>query len=291
MTPSTERLVSYACAICGSEQRHVVLKKSGAAIIHRFDIVKCRKCGHIYVDPRVANDLLRDLYDEAYYKGHGFDRTIDYAGPPSPSKIAEIDAIEATVTAARPDGVAGARWLDFGCGAGFLLERLVERNVDALGFDDAEPALRRCAQKGLPVSARHGVEVQRGTFDVVSAVEVIEHVPDPRGFLRYLTSFLRIGGLLYVQTGNWNMVRRLPGTPYLMPEGHIHYFTPPVMRRLFKDVGLVEAETFSHSWIVWRYAPAALRARIPPGAFAACAAIAKSLAPGYAAFPVGIRNQ
>lgn len=266
----------------------MLLRKPGVRVARAFNIVACADCGHVYVNPRLSDDALALLYDEEYYHGKGFDRTIDYAGPVSRYKRSELEAVLCTVESVT-NGVAGKRWLDFGCGAGILLEELVKRGADAVGFDDSAVALRRCSEKQLPVATLRELESASGTFDVISAVEVIEHLPDPRAFLRTLVSFLKIGGVAYVQTGNWNVVRRLPGTPYLMPEGHIHYFTPPELHRLFREVGLEYAQTLNRSWFPWRDLHPAVRSFIPLKAYDALAAAVSAVAPGFGPFPIGIR--
>jgi SAM-dependent methyltransferase len=281
-------LRSYPCSICGSERTRILLRKAGVRVTRVFNIVGCVNCRHVYVNPRISDEALGRLYDEEYYRGQGFDQTIDYAGPASQYKLAEVAAVAGTVEAA-VGRLKGIRWLDFGCGAGFLLAELLERGADAVGFDDSAAALQRCAEKGLPVATQSQIEAGAGSFDVISAVEVIEHVPDPRSFLRYLVSFLRVGGIAYVQTGNWNVVRRLPGTPYVMPEGHIHYFTPPELRRLFREVGLEYAPTLNRSWFPWRDMPPALRRYIPLKVYETAATLACAVAPGYGPFPIGIR--
>ena len=280
-------MASYPCAICGSTRSRDVMQKSGVRITKVFHVVACDECGHVYVNPRVADGALGSLYDAAYYRGEGFDRTIDYAGSASKYKRAEVAAVAATVEATRGT-LANVRWLDFGCGAGYLLEALIERGVAAVGFDDSEIAVAHCVAKGLPVVTRGEVDAAAGSFDVISAVEVIEHVPDPRQFLRHLVSLLRPGGVAYVQTGNWNVVRRLPGTPYVMPEGHIHYFTPLELRRLFSEVGLVCAATFNRSWFPWRDLSPALRRFVPIELYELLATTVSRLAPDYGPFPVGI---
>jgi len=264
----------------------VVFRKRGALVTSEFQIVRCDDCAHVYVNPRIADRDIPRLYDEAYYQGRGFDRSIDYSGAPGPFKIAEAETIVDTMQAACGD-LAGKKYLDFGCGTGFLLSRAVERGADAVGFDESPQALEFCKSRGLPVISGDELASRAGTADIVTAVEVIEHVPDPRGFLRYLTTLPKPGGVLYVQTGNWDLVRRLPGTPYIMPEGHIHYFSPPIMRRLFAEVGLSEAKVFNRSWYAHRNLHPAVRRRTPIAPFEFAAKAAVRFAPRYAPFPVG----
>ena len=95
-------MASYPCAICGSTRSHDVMKKSGVRVADVFHIVACAECAHVYVNPRVADEALASLYDEAYYRGEGFDRTIDYAGSPSKRRKARLQAFVGSISVAGP---------------------------------------------------------------------------------------------------------------------------------------------------------------------------------------------
>jgi SAM-dependent methyltransferase len=281
-------LKSYPCPLCGTATNCILERKTGRAVPVEFTIVACSSCGHVRVDPRIADENLDDLYDDAYYRGHGFDATIDYDAPPMAATLSENADIIESIAQAAGGSVRGLRWLDVGCGTGTLLEQARERGADVFGFDSSSYALASCERKGLPLLSRIDLGAGAGTFDIVSAIEVIEHVPDPLAFLLSLKAHVRSGGVLFVRTGNWNLVRRLPGTPYLMPEGHIQYFTPSVMRRLFARAGLHESRAFNRTWFLWRLVPEAMRNVLPVVAFSTLANATRRLAPGVAPFPIGV---
>jgi 2-polyprenyl-3-methyl-5-hydroxy-6-metoxy-1,4-benzoquinol methylase len=282
-------LKSYPCAICNVTDRTLVFRKNGRAIKRSFQIVRCRGCGHHYVDPRVSDEDLGSIYDDAYYRGRGFDTGIDFYSQPSPELLGSIErTIELVASIARRP-LETMTWLDYGCGAGTQVLRAAAHGAAAFGYDMGPPARAICAQKGVKVLDDEELAEKAGTFDVVSAVEVIEHVTEPRAFLRTLTQLLKIGGILYVQTGNWNLIRHVPGRPYVMPEGHLQYFTPSTMRRLFATSGLREANVPNPSWIGYK---AIDRLSLPAPARDLVALLERTLrvvAPGYAQFPVGIR--
>lgn len=280
-------LREYPCSLCGGSRKRFVRTKPGVIVKENFRLVACETCGHIFVDPRIADEQLASLYDEAYYFGNGFDRTIDYRAADSPSKQAEARNVRETVAAASGEPLKGKKWLEFGCGGGSLLSDLLGQGVDATGFDDSETARGICASKNLPVISKGTLAHLKGTFDVVSALEVIEHVPDPRSFLAFLGSFLKIGGIVFVQTGNWNIVKRIPGTPYLMPEGHIQYFTPAAMRQLFSEVGFEEIHVLNRTWYPVRACPTPFRSFVSPRFFGHLESAVRSIAPQYSQFPIG----
>ena len=103
--------------------------------------------------------------------------------------------------------LAGKSALDVGCGAGLLAEPLCRLGADVTGVDAAPEliaaARAHAAARGLVIDYRAaGVEALAGEYDLVTAMEVIEHVADPQAFVRSLVARLAPGGLLILSTPN-----------------------------------------------------------------------------------------
>jgi 2-polyprenyl-6-hydroxyphenyl methylase/3-demethylubiquinone-9 3-methyltransferase len=102
------------------------------------------------------------------------------------------------------------RILDIGCGAGLASETLARHGHDVLGIDAAgeaiEAARAHAADKNLALTYRsclaEDLVAEGGHFPVITCLEVIEHVPDPAGFVRVLAALLEPGGLLVLSTLN-----------------------------------------------------------------------------------------
>jgi len=101
----------------------------------------------------------------------------------------------------------GKSTLDVGCGAGLLAEPLARLGAKVTAVD-AAPELIAVARdhaigQGLQIDYRAtGVEDVGGQFDLVTSMEVIEHVADPQGFIDALAALLAPGGLMILSTPN-----------------------------------------------------------------------------------------
>lgn len=119
------------------------------------------------------------------------------------------------------------RWLDYGCGNGGLVRHLRRHGVaDAVGFDRGW-IVGQSRRFGIPILTEQDLPSYYGEFDVVTMLEVIEHVLDPVAVLQHARRLLRPNGILYLTTGNARPFRdRLLAWRYVIPEIHVSYFEP-----------------------------------------------------------------
>jgi SAM-dependent methyltransferase len=156
-------------------------------------------------------------------------------------KDVEFDALLATMTKvqerATEGPMTGMKILDFGGGVGGFVRYLNDRGFDAELHDEGY---------GLEFAASHGVKVRRSLddvvelYDVVVAVEVLEHIKDPHAALETIHRVMKPGGLLLFTTGNLARHRGEVATWFYArhPEVHISFFTPDSFRRLAERHGL-----------------------------------------------------
>ena len=110
-------------------------------------------------------------------------------------------------------GLDGKRILDVGCGGGILSESMAERGADVTGIDAGEAPLEvarlHLLESGLDVHyERIMVEElasqQPGSFDAVTCMELLEHVPDPSSVIRACYQLVKPGGKVFFSTLNRN---------------------------------------------------------------------------------------
>lgn len=112
----------------------------------------------------------------------------------------------------RPKAFAGLRILDIGCGGGLLSEPMARLGATVVGADAAErniPVARLHAEaQGLAIDYRHtsaeALAAAGEDFDVVLAMEIVEHVADPPAFVQTCHDLLKPGGLMIASTLNRN---------------------------------------------------------------------------------------
>ena len=153
--------------------------------------------------------------------------------------------------------LAGRRALDIGCGAGLLCEPLARLGAAVTGIDAAAENIAaarvHAAQSGLSIDYRAGsVEGLTGErFDLVTSLEVIEHVTDPAAFIGGLAGALAAGGLMILSTPNRTALSRLALITIgegmrQIPRGTHHwskFLTPDELTQLIEDAGLKVIDT------------------------------------------------
>ena len=239
MTSETSQTTAVSpCPICGKTSFEDVGVLPGAVIQREFLFRRCRSCQFVFVaNPSLDFDT---LYSEDYYNGRGADTKLNYVGEvQQPTRTVRRYEWRGVLERVRdltslPDHPL---WLDYGCGTGGLVTYLRSQAVEASGFEQGWcGGLLR--DNGVPTLAEGEFADAAGTFDVVSAIEVIEHVTDPVGVLRTICSLLKPGGLLFLTTGNAAPYHdRITKWRYATPDVHVSYFEPATLATALEEAG------------------------------------------------------
>lgn len=158
--------------------------------------------------------------------------------------------------------LAGKKVLDVGCGGGLLSEGMAQRGAHVTGIDMGEAPLAVARLHGL----ESGVEVDyrqttieamaedpelAGTYDVVTCLEMLEHVPDPASVLKACAAMLKPDGVIFVSTINRNpksFLFAIVGAEYvlrLLPKGTHEwrkFIRPSEMSDYLREAGMVVRE-------------------------------------------------
>jgi len=135
--------------------------------------------------------------------------------------------------------LSGRAVLDVGCGGGILAESMARRGAQVLGIDLAEKALKVAQLHALEqqvtgvsyrsTSAEHLAAEQPGHYDVVTCMEMLEHVPDPASVVAACATLVKPGGWVFFSTLNRNpksFLFAIVGAEYvlrLLPRGTHEY--------------------------------------------------------------------
>lgn len=228
--------------------------KRGAFLGRDFDFWHCRDCDFLFVEPFPGYGV----YDEAYYEGRGPDPYVDYESEyrdyRATDRMIEFDDLWRVASGFIGENIPAGplEWLDFGCGAGGLLKFLRDRgriesggrtwHLRVTGHDVGTYADRLRNDDGFRILDRGELAAEPDArYDVVSLVEVVEHVEYPDPVFALAARLLRPGGLLLVTTGNLaSPVARAKGLgyAYCLPEIHVGYFTPRALETIYARHGL-----------------------------------------------------
>jgi SAM-dependent methyltransferase len=226
------------CRICGAPTTAAGTKRS-AFSGRTYEVRQCSAC-HFGFVANPWTDYSR-IYTDEYYAGDGADPHVDYAHETShwDSTVRRYEwrGILSAVEALTPLGT-DTRWLDYGCGNGGLVRFLTEAGYRSVfGYDTGSMA-ESARRSGLQILDDRQLGASEGAFDVVTAIEVIEHVPDPLGLLAAMRRLLKRGGLLFVTTGNARPYRdKLLSWGYVLPDVHVSFFEPGTLARALEQSG------------------------------------------------------
>jgi 2-polyprenyl-3-methyl-5-hydroxy-6-metoxy-1,4-benzoquinol methylase len=217
------------CPICGQRTREVDLWTKNS-----FRYVRCVNCGLIYINPQLSDETVAEIYSNVLYdqKSERLDLLLPTLGRYKSRLLKKFERFRKT-----------GNLLDVGCFKGFFLCSASRRGWRTFGTEVSEPATRFAREK-------LGQQVERGEllnmprledcdFDVVTLFDVIEHLSRPDLYLKKAHHLLRKGGLLYMETPNFNALPRFVlGKRWTVFNSlHRFYFTPGTMAQILQKVG------------------------------------------------------
>lgn len=236
-----------ACNLCGQNDYEVLLIRKDLTLFvpGDFRVVKCKNCGMVYLNPRPSKESFAFIYPEQY------DQYTQALSRES-SWLNRMDRGYGLTKRARAiiNYKSEGCLLDIGCATGDFIELMqdhygwrvygVEPSISA--SDYAHRLL------GLEVTAGtvETIGYEKGSFDVVTMWNVIEHLPDPLGTLKYIRTLLKPDGLLVFNTPNLDSLDAHLFGPYWigfeMPR-HFYVFSRHTLQCMLTRAGFRIIET------------------------------------------------
>lgn len=235
-----ERWPSHsACPCCGEKVFAKGFQKTG--IEHKT----CVACDFVFVDPYPDDELIGRLYNGAYYTN-----SREYTELPEVERTGHVAfsapedllrQVVAKATATRQKGT----WLDVGGGLGAfaLLIRQMRPRWDVTLHEFNVRSLEIAQEKfGLQVSTSspEAMLATSQTFDVISSLNVLEHIPHPATFVESYIKLLNPGGLLVTVTPQFTPLNRViskANTPVSVPPFHVSLFNKHNIQTLMERSG------------------------------------------------------
>jgi 2-polyprenyl-3-methyl-5-hydroxy-6-metoxy-1,4-benzoquinol methylase len=272
-----------ACNLCGNAEAETLFaardnqfRKGGI-----FNIVKCKECGFVYINPRPDMEEMKRSYEETPYYTHAEPELVkkdirwklkrlafaEHFKLPGRRKMtakivyALLKKKIAVLSEARGKGTV----LDIGCGNGVMLSIFEEAGWRTFGVEPDEIAARQA--KGLLKG-----DVFPGTlfeakypanyFDMVTLVQVLEHMPDPIAILQECLKILKKNGILIVGVPNFdsydsNIFKESWSS--LQVPAHLYHFTWKTLEKSLQKAGFTVKERRRDYSLLKQYFPSYIR--------------------------------
>jgi 2-polyprenyl-3-methyl-5-hydroxy-6-metoxy-1,4-benzoquinol methylase len=220
------------CPACGAETPRDAGTKDS------WLLVRCRSCQTLFTAELPSSETLHEYYGHYYGQAN--------LSPPA-FVARRLDEITGGFAPHRQNG----RLLDVGCGAAMLLEAARRGGWTAEGTEVSEVAVANARERGFNVFLGGLAQAQfpTGHYDVVTAVEVLEHVLDPSSLLREMARILRRDGLLWITTPHSRGISaRLLGTSWsvVSPPEHVQLFSARGLKHLLGVSGFDRVRIAAH---------------------------------------------
>ena len=238
-----------ACPVCGG--RHLKSLNPIASDLsdgQRITVVECRDCTFAWQYPlaRTTGDSVASATSRSQdAAGHG------YYDPAQRRRVAELQVDFIAGLLGRRADASEVRLLDVGAGAGTLAAAAARRGWTATGLDPAAPAPSTGGAASLLPGDREGLgraTLVRGTldgldsatrFDLVTLMDVIEHLVEPSAVVRQAAEYVAPDGILVIETANYQSGARIAAGEawWCFAADHRWYFGPDSLARCGRAAG------------------------------------------------------
>jgi 2-polyprenyl-3-methyl-5-hydroxy-6-metoxy-1,4-benzoquinol methylase len=244
-----EGLEEIPCDLCGAANPTAIYCRPDQLLV-----VRCINCGLLYVNPRPADSTLSSLYTGDYFVNDRGNAPSDYRDYFAEEQVAgrSFAARRDLEVVRRHAVIDGARVLEIGCATGEVAQTASQMGARVVGYDLSSDALAQAKMRypnlALTSGSAHNLPFRSGSFDIVLAFELIEHLASPAQGIREISRVLRGDGIAVLTTPNANRGRQLGWDSW---QGfhtsfeHLYFFDVKTLSAYLAAPGLVMVGTYS----------------------------------------------
>jgi SAM-dependent methyltransferase len=251
------------CELCGSVEHKMFLPRIYAFKDKGYDLVQCRKCGLVFVQPMPDLETIAGFYTDKYFESD-FSCGMFEGGylETESSRVEEYREVLGSIEKHKTSG----KLLEIGCAAGSFLFYAKRSGFEVEGVDISEWAVTNAAKQfGIKVHQGRLMDVglPDASCDVILLSDLLEHEPEPIKFLKEVARVLKPDGICaikvptYVNSFYYQIIKRLPWSWTLgkldekllqalkvrtdgpkFPPYHLYEYSPATLKLLLSRCGM-----------------------------------------------------
>lgn len=247
------------CDLCGLDQGQPLFRKKDKLNVRQeaFQVVQCKGCGLLYINPRPDKEEIRTFYPEIYswkktFKAKSFfTKWIRWMENIYRSHLLKEEVLKVAKFTGRHYG----KVLDIGCGTGDRLHVFREMGFETYGVEPSDSA--NYAKEHMKLNVFKGdlfsVHFQDNFFDIITLYHVLEHTHNPTKVCQEIYRILKKGGHLVIQVPNKDCLQfkifKERWAAFDVPR-HLYYFSIPTLSALLKKIGfkIIKIDPFMNFW-------------------------------------------
>jgi SAM-dependent methyltransferase len=234
----------------------LICQSSNSSIIHTFrqlNVVICRECGLVYLNPRLKELTMRTAYRSENYFLRSVDAGYeDYSFQENSLRITFRRFLEQL----KKQGMTSDRLLEVGCGYGYFLDEAKDFFSYRAGVElsqDAGSHAERISGARIYVGDSNSLPIEYNNFNLIVLINLIEHIYSPIDFLLLIKKRLRDNGRIVIATPDigsfWYTMMRKRWPSFKIPE-HIAFYSGKTLKSLLQKTGFgdIQELPFPHAF-------------------------------------------
>jgi 2-polyprenyl-3-methyl-5-hydroxy-6-metoxy-1,4-benzoquinol methylase len=224
------------CKICSSDKTFFLYR------LPFFKVYRCSTCGTGFANKKFTKEDFDRIYAESYYDSWKGTENKLSKDVKNQVKNMKLKTFGNYLNLLKTNSLKKKKLLDVGCATGYLLEKAKQLGYDPYGVEYSHFAAKEAAKrfpKKIFSGSLEQAKYKSSFFDVVTLIDVIEHVEDPQKQMKEVKRILKPNGHIIVVTPNleslWSKILKSNWTN--LKEEHIFYFTPSSLKFLIKKSG------------------------------------------------------